>query len=150
MAELTITVAGTPAPQGSKRHVGNGVMVESSKAVKLWRQDVRTAAEKALAASPAIALTRAPVSVEIAFYLKRPKGHYRTGRNACLLRDTAPARPAGKPDVDKLARAVLDALTAVTWVDDAQVADLAAHKFYAELGGLLGAIIRIREIETTC
>lgn len=29
---LTVTVLGTPAPQGSKRHVGNGVVVESSKA----------------------------------------------------------------------------------------------------------------------
>ena len=43
-AALTITVHGTPAPQGSKRHVGNGVMVESSKKVKPWRQDVKHAA----------------------------------------------------------------------------------------------------------
>ena len=38
---FTFTVLGTPAPQGSKRHVGKGVMVESSRGCKPWRQDVR-------------------------------------------------------------------------------------------------------------
>lgn len=33
-------VFGLPAPQGSKRHVGEGRMVESSKRVKPWRRQV--------------------------------------------------------------------------------------------------------------
>ena len=41
---ITIRVYGTPAPQGSKRHVGRGVMVESSKKVKPWREAVKQAA----------------------------------------------------------------------------------------------------------
>lgn len=40
---------GTPAPQGSKRHVGRGVMIESSKNLKPWREAVKYAA---LAAKP--------------------------------------------------------------------------------------------------
>jgi hypothetical protein len=31
---FTFTVLGKPAPQGSKRHVGKGVMIESSKQVQ--------------------------------------------------------------------------------------------------------------------
>lgn len=146
MAEITVVAAGIPAPQGSKRHVGNGRMVESSARVAPWRQDVRTAAEKALAERPEMALRTGPLAVEIAFYLPRPKGHFGTGRNRLQVRASAPDRPAGKPDVDKLARAVLDALTAVVWLDDAQVTDLAAHKFYAGFGGMTGAIIRVREL----
>ena len=39
--ERKFTVHGLPAPQGSKRHVGKGVMVESSKYVKPWREAVK-------------------------------------------------------------------------------------------------------------
>ena len=41
---FSLTVYGVAAPQGSKRHVGNGVMIESSNRVRPWRQDVRFAA----------------------------------------------------------------------------------------------------------
>jgi hypothetical protein len=34
MREFSIFIVGDPAPQGSKRHVGNGVMIEASKKVK--------------------------------------------------------------------------------------------------------------------
>ena len=36
------------------------------------------------------------------------------------------------PDLDKLERAVLDALTAVVWVDDSQVAEVDKRKVYAD------------------
>src|ERR1700676_3259288 len=37
---MKITVRGIPAPQGSKRHVGGGRMIEMSKAVGPWREAV--------------------------------------------------------------------------------------------------------------
>ena len=43
MNEIFIPVIGIPAPQGSKRHVGHGIMIENSKRVKPWRQDVKEA-----------------------------------------------------------------------------------------------------------
>ena len=42
--KIFIPVRGVPAPQGSKRHIGNGILIENSKKVKPWRQDVRAAA----------------------------------------------------------------------------------------------------------
>lgn len=39
-------------------------------------------------------------------------------------------RPVVKPDIDKLVRAVLDALTGVAFRDDAQVVSVNASKFY--------------------
>lgn len=128
---LEIVVVGTPAPQGSKRHVGHGVMIESSKLVKPWRQDVRAAAIEALEAGGPTFPT-GPVSLAVTFRVARPKGHYRTGKHAALLRDSAPVWPAVKPDVSKLVRATEDALTeAGVWRDDAQVASLVAFKTYA-------------------
>lgn len=145
MAELVITVHGTPAPQGSKRHVGNGVMVESSKAVRPWREAVKAAALEARSA----VLWQA-VEVDIRFYFRRPAAHYGTGKNAAFVKSAAPARPKGKPDLDKCARACLDSLTdAGIWGDDAQVVTLVASKHYADqaAGILPGAIIRVRELD---
>ncbi len=43
-ADLTVHVTGSPAAQGSKRHVGGGRLIEQSKAVAPWRKAVRAAA----------------------------------------------------------------------------------------------------------
>ena len=140
---LTITVYGLPAPQGSKKHVGGGVMVESSKRVKPWREAVKEAALDAMEARnlatyggtgyPPLRLD-GPIEAAMVFTFARPKGHYRTGRNAHLLRDSAPARPAVYPDASKILRSTEDALTeAGVWADDARVVryrDLA--KVYAD------------------
>lgn len=136
---LHLFVPGVPRPQGSKRpfrnqHSGKIAMVESSQHVKTWRDDIRGAIIYRL---PAAAPFTCPVDVTLLFVMPRPKGHHRTGRNAHILRDTAPTHPIGKPDIDKLARAVLDAIgSAGLWVDDSQVVDLNAIKRYegAQLG----------------
>jgi len=39
MNEIFIPVLGIPAAQGSKKHVGRGILIESSKKVAPWRQD---------------------------------------------------------------------------------------------------------------
>jgi crossover junction endodeoxyribonuclease RusA len=137
-----IRVNGIPAPQGSKNRGKNGGLYESSKAVGPWREAVR--AETQRAGNIPLA---GPVEVEIQFYLPRPQGHYGTGRNAGLLRDGAPRRPSGIPDLDKLVRAVFDGLTAGgAWKDDGQVADLDAAKYYADEQPL-GCSIWIWEID---
>jgi Holliday junction resolvase RusA-like endonuclease len=40
------------------------------------------------------------------------------------------------PDLDKLIRAILDALTGVVWRDDGQVVDIVASKVYADTPGV--------------
>jgi Holliday junction resolvase RusA-like endonuclease len=139
---ITIEVRGLPAPQGSKRHVGHGIMVESSKAVGPWREAVRAETQRALEsilfAGRDLPPTGGPMAMTATFYLPRPKSHYRTGRNAHLLRESAPPFPAGRPDLDKLLRALLDGLTAGgVWQDDSQVVQLAAAKDYGEPGCIL-------------
>jgi Holliday junction resolvase RusA-like endonuclease len=124
---IRFTVRGLPAPQGSKRHVGRGIMVESSKAVGPWRQAVRAEAQRAVETP-----IGGPVSVTLLFWLTRPGGHYGTGRNAWQVRASAPKVPAGRPDLDKLIRSTLDGLTeGGAWKDDGQVAVITAGKAYA-------------------
>jgi Holliday junction resolvase RusA-like endonuclease len=128
VTEIIITVHGRPAPQGSKRAfmyrpkgggpMKAGVIESSHDRVKSWRQAVIDAA----AVTKEWPALQGSLQVSMRFWLPRPKSHYRTGRNAHLLRDSAPAYPHGKPDVSKLCRATEDALTdAAIWADDAQV-----------------------------
>ncbi len=122
---LEFVVAGIPAPQGSKRAFVRGgrvSLVESCARVKPYRALVSLAASQARTEAP----TRLPVGIAIAFVFVRPKSHY-TSKGE--LRAGAPSFP-GKPDVDKLCRAVLDALTGILYHDDAQVVSLSATKRY--------------------
>lgn len=129
---LVIEVHGLPAPQGSKRHVGKGVMIESSKAVKPWRQDVKFAALRALEETPGWDVSATSLALHVVFTLPRPRSHYRTGRFAHLLRDDAPALHSSKPDLDKLLRSVGDALTSAgVYADDSRVAQVWSVKAYA-------------------
>jgi crossover junction endodeoxyribonuclease RusA len=134
---VIIHVHGLPAPQGSKRHVGHGVMIESSAKVKPWREAVKWAAltQLAIAGCETPPLT-GPIRVVAIFKFPRPKSHYRTGRNAHLLRDDAPEFKMSRPDGEKLERSTYDALTdAGVWRDDAQVVDAHWTKVYSDSPG---------------
>lgn len=131
MTRLSLVVYGLPAPQGSKRHVGNGVMVESSKRVRPWREDVKQAALTALEQNPDWDPAARFVTGHIVFTLPRPRSHFRTGRNAALLRTDAPYLVGVKPDLDKLLRSTLDALDAAgVFADDSRVAQVFTAKTY--------------------
>lgn len=141
--DLTITVYGRPAPQGSKRHVGNGRMIESSAAVKPWRDDVARAADLAMAQRGRLApdagcapLLDGPLHVEMTFTRQRPK--------------SAPKRrhawASTVPDLSKLIRSTEDALNGRVWTDDARVVILQAAKLLTGDTAALdrpGAVIRI-------
>lgn len=118
-----LDVNGTPVPQGSKRHVGRGVLIESSKDLKPWRQKITAEAKEALmyqddAWEPGF---DGPVDAFFTFYLPRPLTVPKNRRGY----------PSVRPDLDKLSRAICDALTdAGVWKDDSQVVGLFATKDY--------------------
>ena len=109
MNEITIRVVGIPAPQGSKTLTRWGAMIEASKKVKPWRTDVKEAALECYN-SGALNL---PVRADIEFVFPRPKSHYGTGKNADVLKPSAPkyCTSRGNGDIDKLARSTLDGLS---------------------------------------
>lgn len=114
---LAFTAYGTPAAQGSKKHVGDGRMVESSKAVAPWRDDVKAAAEAAMGA-PWVPLD-GPIALYVTFTRRRPASAPKRRR----------AFAATAPDLDKYLRATCDALTAAgVWMDDGRVVEIHAAK----------------------
>ena len=138
MTLFRCVVYGLPAPQGSKRHVGKGIMVESSKNVAPWREAVKQAALVVLAdgqgglESP----LDGPLIVTMEFVLPRPKSA------------KPDARPDKRPDLSKLIRAAEDALTdAGVWADDARVVTCNASKWYVGPGcerpGMIVTVSRV-------
>lgn len=109
-------IEGKAAPQGSKRHVGGGRMIEASKYLPKWRKHVTNTV---LPLAPEEPLD-GPLQVDMLFYMERPK---------TVRRDY----PTVVPDLSKLVRAVEDSLTdAGIWADDARVVDMHAAKAYAD------------------
>jgi Holliday junction resolvase RusA-like endonuclease len=137
---VTITVRGLPGPQGSKRHVGKGIMIESSKKVKPWREAVKWAVLEQCARPEGLFQIAGPIVMEVTFTLRKPKGARRN------------AKPDKYPDLSKVVRATEDALTDVgVWEDDARVVECLSRKvFPGEHKDALpapGAVIHIRAHE---
>lgn len=108
---MQIIVYGSPGPQGSKRHVGGGVMIESSKKVKPWRQDVTAAG---LAVRNGASPLDGPLAVRMVFTLPKPASAPKRRRTYAMR----------KPDLSKLARSTEDALTdAGVIADDARIVE---------------------------
>jgi len=61
------------------------------------------------------------VTLSVVYGFPRPKG-----------RDRLRVDPCVRPDVDKLCRALMDALTGVAYQDDGQVVALSVRKIYAD------------------
>jgi Holliday junction resolvase RusA-like endonuclease len=139
---VSFFAAGVPASQGSKRLVrvrnsNRSIMLESSERVKPWRQTIA-----AVAQMHAVPMHSGDVEMHIVCRWPRPQSHLRADGT---VRDSAPARPS-YADVDKLARAVCDALAGIAYRNDRQVASLSIQRVWARAGESAGAHIEIIDI----
>lgn len=146
MSVVHIAVSGIdPAPQGSKRHVGHGRMVEASKRCKPWRHAVAASAQQQMRDQKRELLTGA-CSVSVVFRFKRPKSHFTTNGQ---LKAAAPKHCVVKRnDIDKCCRSTLDGLVdGGLLADDSLVIELVAWKGFCAAGEQPGVLMRIRPIE---
>jgi Holliday junction resolvase RusA-like endonuclease len=145
-------VPGKPATAGSKKgfyhHKLNRVlMVPDNAKARPWSADVKAYAMIALEGRGPVQAE--PLFVKTEFVLSRPQGHFGTGRNAHLLKDSAPVWSMSKPDTTKMLRCLEDALTGIVWHDDNQVAVHVASKRYAHLAETPGAHVTVFRIRKT-
>lgn len=122
---MLIRVMGLPQQQGSKNPWGG----ESNKKLTPWRGHVTQTVGEAWGDAP---LLLGPVKLVVTFAFPRPAAHYGTGRNASVLKASAPKYKTSAPDLDKLQRAIGDALTGTAFRDDAQVAIWQVRKVYSD------------------
>ena len=150
---IAIEVRGTPAPQGSGRSLisgGRAVHVTRTAPLLAWRGAIATEARAAMNGRP---LEDGPLAVKLTFRpCTRPASHYlpaNSRRPVRVLRPDAPVWHTGTPDADKCARAALDALTSVAYVDDKQAVRLVIEKRWPNEGEAPGVSIRVCRLAVT-
>lgn len=78
-----------------------------------------------------------PVKLDMTFVMQVPASWPKWKRAAALEGLIA---PTGRPDMDNLEKALLDALNAVAMVDDSYVVDRSARKIYGEVPAVMARI----------
>jgi len=124
---MRISIPGDPVPQGSMRTFPHGGMAHSNGPKVLgFRADVKNA----WGDGP---MHPGGVLLFCTFVFARPKSHYHPVTRKRLrptLRPDAPFAHTQKPDVDKLLRGVMDALTGSAYADDCQVVQVGGLKVW--------------------
>jgi len=115
---IEFRVEGQPIPQGSMKVINGYVIHSQGSALAGWRSAIALAARKAGAFPQKDAMT-----ISMTFIMPKPKTVKRE-------------EPSVAPDLDKLIRAVLDALTAIAYIDDGQVTEIYAKKIYGLVPGV--------------
>lgn len=119
---VSFVAIGTPAPKGNMRIAPHGRrLYDASEGLPAWTKILESlASEYVLRRHPPLA---GPVGFEVVFHLARPK------------RPKHPTFPIGRPDLDKLLRAVADPFSGAVFGDDGQIVRwLAEARYVVELG----------------
>ena len=122
---IAFTVHGTPIPQGSMHAFTpkgwkRPILTSDNRKTKPWRQEIAGSAQAAMRdVEMGTILRTSAVRVECQFYFARP-----------LSLAKRVTQKMTKPDLDKLARALLDALTGICFEDDSQVTQLWVNKHF--------------------
>lgn len=115
-------IRGIAAPKGSvtafKTKAGRPfVTTQRTKNLKEWQAAIQSVMQFEWKRG----LLQGPVAVKLSFRMLKPKS---ARKSDCWV--------AKRPDIDKLARAVLDGMTGIVFRDDGQVAQLIVSKHYAD------------------
>lgn len=145
---ISFAIPGNPQQQGSKTRGRYGGSFDDNPHLNAWRQDAIACALDARPPSVSGAVLLGPVEVRASFVFPRRKGHYGTGRNARILKPSAPHWVATKPDEDKLQRALGDVLQFAGIVrDDCQIARWVAEKVYGDLPVVRVQVIPLSDLQ---
>ena len=134
--------AGSKSAFRDKR--GKVHLTHAGKYSKAWMDSVKWFALKEYGERTVLLIC--PVKLTLRFFMGRAQGHFRTGRRAGELKESAPAYHTKKPDLTKLTRAVEDALTGIVWKDDSQVVEQDTKKVYCKPEDKVGVYITITKI----
>jgi Holliday junction resolvase RusA-like endonuclease len=132
MAEVSLSVTGDPASQGSHAIMRGRIVQVNSTKHKAWRKAI---VQEAIATLPDDwQPINEPCELIVNFYMPKPASVKRS-------------LPTVSPDLDKLIRAVGDSLTdSGIVIDDSRIVRISARKLYAE-GIEPGATILVRTFD---
>jgi Holliday junction resolvase RusA-like endonuclease len=124
------TVYGEPVAKGRPRFAKRGNYVQTYTPVKTksYEDEVRLLATKAKGSGSTL---EGSVSVFIYISFSVPQSYSKRKREACLSGETKHTK---KPDLDNVAKAIIDGINGIIFKDDSQIINLHVTKVYAEVG----------------
>lgn len=122
-------VDGPVVPKARPRMTRKGVMYSDLKTVH-YEAKIRNEAVRVMANSEPL---ETPVAVYLYFRLPVPESYSKKRLEACLSGFETPTK---KPDIDNLAKSVLDGMNGTIFLDDKQVVSLHLKKVYATEPGV--------------
>jgi Holliday junction resolvase RusA-like endonuclease len=152
-AELRFRAFGTPKPQRRPQAFYNEKTGKAGtynlKNAEPWKWEIGHVAEPAIASAIGATPLAGPLEIEMTFWFARPKGHYGTGRNAKLVKESSPRFPCckGKEDFDNIAKPVCDVLTVLrAWDDDGLIVRAVIAKLYETETERPGCLVVVRRV----
>lgn len=143
---FSVDVEGIPVPKGSQipRSRGGKVwtMYTNDRKLRPWEMLVREAVRSEMARMGIETFEKTAIQVRVTFYFPRPKTHF-TVNGAPSSRWCEYHKTKANGDLDKLLRAVLDALQGVVYKDDGQVCEVYASRVYDRHGSGQKATITV-------
>lgn len=130
METWKLEVEGVPNAQGRPRiGKGGGFYNPNSRAQKAFKTVVKGNVDGA----PVFGEGQ-PVAVDIKFYMRRPNTHFKGKDRSKALKTVLPFAHVAHPDIDNLAKFVLDGMNGLVYKDDKQVAKLVVCKLFDSEG----------------
>jgi len=78
---------------------------------------------------------KTPLRIAICFFLSKPK------RSKFHV-------PGVRPDLDNYIKAVMDAMNGIVWMDDGQICEITAGKYYCESDAPTRIVLKVSEMKT--
>ena len=125
-------VQGLPVGKGRPRfrRVGNFMRVHNEKKTEDYENLVRFESMQAMGSTDPI---EGSVGVYLYFRLPIPQSYSKKRVEACL---SGSERPLKRPDLDNLAKSVLDGMNGIVFKDDCQIVSLHCAKVYGSEAGV--------------
>jgi Holliday junction resolvase RusA-like endonuclease len=118
-------------PKGYQARIYKGANSGASrKHYKHWAETCRVEMARNKQEVRNLISPRSPISLSLTFVMPRPKDHYTNRDRSRPIKDSAPIAHISNPDVDNLAKCILDEGNELLWDDDRQVAQLVLTKHY--------------------
>jgi Holliday junction resolvase RusA-like endonuclease len=129
---VQFTIDAPPVPKGRPKFskIGGFVRTYTPRKTSDYETIVRETAQQAMGQTE---LLETPVGVYLYIRLPIPQSYSKKRKEACL---SGQEKPIKKPDIDNLAKSILDGMNGIVWKDDSQIVSLHITKVYASGSGV--------------
>ena len=125
--KATVTLAGPPTPLPRMRHWRKGFYNPARKEMAAFR--IAVMEQNPGVKCGTIFKKNVPVVVTVKFYMRRPNDNFRGGnRLGGVLKSLVAFVKPIRPDIDNLAKFIMDGMNGLVYADDCQVVKLVAYK----------------------